>query len=73
MSVSKSLARRRARLSQPSTFEQRGELAAAVELRRPFPGVTDSEQARECDLTIAGCEPLSVMPPSSGLRSSKTR
>jgi hypothetical protein len=31
-----------------AAFEQRGELAAAVELRRLFPGVTDTAQAREC-------------------------
>ena len=36
-----------------ATFEQRGELAAAVELRRLFPGITDTMQARECARTIA--------------------
>jgi hypothetical protein len=56
-----------------AAFEQRGELAAAVELRRLFPGVTDNVQARECARTIAGWEPLSVMPRSVRLRSSKTR
>ena len=39
-------------------FEQRGELSAAVELRRLFPGVTDTAQARECARTIAGWKPL---------------
>ena len=29
-------------------FEQGGEFAAAVELRRLFPGVTDNAEAREC-------------------------
>ena len=39
-------------------FQQRGELAAAIELRRRFPGITDNTQARECARTIAGWEPL---------------
>jgi hypothetical protein len=38
-------------------YEQRGEFAAAVELRR-FPGITDNAQARECARTIAGWKPL---------------
>ena len=37
-----------------AAFEQRGEFAAAVELRRRFPGITDNAQARECARTIAG-------------------
>jgi hypothetical protein len=45
-----------------ATFEQRGEFAAAVELRRLFPGVTDNTQARECARTIAAWEPLPVKP-----------
>jgi hypothetical protein len=40
-----------------AVFEQRGEFAAAVELRRRFPGVTDNAQARECARTIAGWKP----------------
>jgi hypothetical protein len=28
-------------------YQQRGELSAAVELRRRFPGITDNAQARE--------------------------
>jgi hypothetical protein len=35
-------------------FHQRGELSAAIELRRLFPGVTDNRQARECVRMIAG-------------------
>jgi hypothetical protein len=31
-----------------AVFEQRGELSAAIELRRRFPGITDNTQAREC-------------------------
>ena len=41
-----------------AVYEQRGELSAAVELRRLFPGVTDNAQARECARTIAGWQPL---------------
>ena len=40
-----------------AVFEQRGEFAAAVELRRRFPGNTDNAQARECAPTIAGWKP----------------
>jgi hypothetical protein len=40
-----------------AVFEQRGEFAAAVELRRRFPGITDNAQARECARTIAGWKP----------------
>jgi hypothetical protein len=43
-------------------FEQRGEFAAAVELRRRFPGITDNAQARECVRTIAGWKPLPLRP-----------
>jgi hypothetical protein len=39
-------------------FDQGGELSAAVELRRLFPGVTDNAKARECARTIAGWQPL---------------
>jgi hypothetical protein len=41
-----------------AVYEQRGEFAAAVELRRRFPGITDNAQARECVRTIAGWKPL---------------
>ena len=41
-----------------AVFQQRGEFAAAVELRRLFPGITDNTQARECARTIAGWKPL---------------
>jgi hypothetical protein len=43
-----------------TVFEQRGELSAAVELRRLFPGVTDTAQARACARTIARWKPLPV-------------
>jgi hypothetical protein len=41
-----------------AAFEQRGELSAVAELRRLFPGVTDTAQARACARTIAGWKPL---------------
>jgi hypothetical protein len=40
-----------------AVFVQRGELSAAIELRRLFPGITDNVQARECARTIAGWKP----------------
>jgi len=45
-----------------TAFEQRGELSAAVELRRRFPGVLDNVQARECARIIAGWKPLPLRP-----------
>jgi hypothetical protein len=55
-----------------TAFEQHGEFAAAVELRRLFPGVTDNAAARECARTIAGWKPLPQRPvkrmPKSPLR-----
>ena len=47
-----------------AVFEQRGEFAAAVELRRRFPGITDNAQARECARSIAGWQsrPLKQLP-----------
>jgi hypothetical protein len=41
-----------------AVYEQRGEFAAAIELRRLFPGITDNGEARECARTIAGWKPL---------------
>jgi hypothetical protein len=41
-----------------TAFDQGGEFGAAVELRRLFPGVTDTAQARECARTIAAWKPL---------------
>jgi hypothetical protein len=37
-----------------TAFDQRGELPAAVELHRLFPGIIDSHQARPLARTIAG-------------------
>jgi hypothetical protein len=45
-----------------AAFEQGGEFAAAVELRRHFPGITDNVQAQECARAIAGWKPLALPP-----------
>jgi hypothetical protein len=45
-----------------TAFEQHGEFAAAVELRRLFPGVTDLAEARECARAIAGWKALPKRP-----------
>jgi len=45
-----------------TSFEQEGELSAAIELRRRFPGIADNARARECARTIAGWTPLPEMP-----------
>ena len=39
-------------------FNQEGELSAAIELRRRFPGITDNTKARACARSIAGWMPL---------------
>jgi hypothetical protein len=41
-----------------AVYEQRGELSAAIELLRLFPGITDNALAREWARTIAGWQPL---------------
>jgi hypothetical protein len=38
-------------------FSQEGELSAAIELRRRFPGGIDNAKARACAKTIAGWTP----------------
>jgi hypothetical protein len=42
--------------------EQKGELSAAIELRRRFPGITDSAKARAHVRIIAGWTPLPSPP-----------
>jgi hypothetical protein len=37
-----------------ASSDEQGELSAAIELRRRFPGITDSARAREYVRTIAG-------------------
>ena len=41
-------------------FEKQGELTAAIELRRRFPGIIDNAKARNCVRMIAGWQPLSL-------------
>ena len=41
-----------------AVFRESGEFAAAIEVRRRFPGIADNTQARECARTIAGWQPL---------------
>lgn len=43
-----------------AAFDRGGEFAAAVELRRRFPGISDNEQARQCAKAIAGWKPLKL-------------
>jgi hypothetical protein len=56
-----------------TAYEQDGELSAAVELRRLFPGIVDNENARACVRSIAGWTPLPVQPvkPVSRRRASR--
>jgi hypothetical protein len=49
------------------TFEREGELSAAIELRRRFPGIADNARARECARSIAGWAPLPA-PPAKVMR-----
>ena len=51
-----------------AAFDRGGEFAAAVELRRLFPGVTDDAAARECARTIAAWKPLPVRRRRGGRR-----
>jgi hypothetical protein len=39
-------------------FENEGELSAAIEVRRLFPGITDNAKAREHARIIAGWRPM---------------
>ena len=45
-----------------TAYEQDGELSAAIELRRRFPGITDNAKARQCARSIAGWTPLRCPP-----------
>jgi hypothetical protein len=44
-------------------FDEHGELSAAIELRRRFPGIIDNESARACARSIASWTPLPVGAP----------
>src|SRR5208283_3077507 len=57
-------------------FDQEGELSAAIELRRRFPGITDNAKARACARTIAGWTSLPAQPrpvTRSGCRDERRR
>ena len=45
-----------------AVFTQEGELSAAIEMRRRFPGITDNAKARVCARSIAGWTPLPARP-----------
>jgi hypothetical protein len=45
-----------------AAFDQGGELSAAVELSRLFPGIADNQNARDCARSIAGWAPLPAVP-----------
>jgi hypothetical protein len=48
-----------------TVFEQEGNLSAAMEVRRRFPGITDNAKAQEHARTIAGWQPLAPLPSKS--------
>jgi hypothetical protein len=55
-----------------TVFNQEGELSAAIELRRRFPGITDNAKARACVQSIAGWTPLpALLRPVTRLRPRK--
>ena len=45
-----------------AVYERDGELSAAIELRRRFPGIADNVVARQCARTIAGWTPTPDLP-----------
>ncbi len=45
-----------------AAWDSSGELGAAVELRRLFPGITDNENARRCARAIASWPPRDQAP-----------
>jgi hypothetical protein len=51
-----------------TAYEQGGELLAAIELRRLFPGITDNAKARLHARTIVGWQPLPPKAPRSVTR-----
>jgi hypothetical protein len=54
-------------------YELGGDLSAAIELRRLFPGIRDNEHARACARTIAGWQPLPAKVPRAVSRRTKVR
>jgi hypothetical protein len=55
-----------------TVFEQEGELSAAIEVRRLFPGIADNATAREHARIIAGWQPLPPRPSKSGKCSTRS-
>ena len=53
-------------------FIEGGELSAAIELRRYFPGIADNANARRCARIIAGWLPVSP-PTTNKLRKKRVR
>ena len=47
-------------------FDEGGELSAAVELRRHFPGIADNANARRCARAIAGWTPIPLLTTKGG-------
>jgi hypothetical protein len=45
-----------------TVYGQDGELSAAIEVRRRFPGITDNEKARQWARSIAGWKPVDKLP-----------
>jgi hypothetical protein len=56
-----------------TAYEQDGELSAAIEPRRLFPGITDNTKARECARAIAGWTPLPAPVPKVPRRPRRRR
>jgi hypothetical protein len=56
-----------------AVYEQDGELSAAIELRRRFPGIADNENARTRARSIAGWTPLPKSVPKVARRPGKGR
>jgi hypothetical protein len=56
-----------------TAYEQDGELSAAIELRRLFPGIADNDKARDCARSIAGWQPLPLQPPVKQRPASRRR
>jgi hypothetical protein len=54
-------------------YETGGELSAAIEPRRRFPGITDNAKAREQARVIAGWQPLPSPPQRAPRRSRKAK
>jgi hypothetical protein len=54
-------------------FEKEGELSAAIEVRRLFPGITDNAMAREHARIIAGWRPMIAPVPRRSRRGAAIR